>query len=409
MEFYEEFNSDWNTLLTTGETTPRLKDHLIHESPKEIHLMFVEFLSNHSTMTKDQLILFLPTSLDLIERLSNVSHLIVMDEVSTIDMIVQNLDYDDQESIYEFLKLHSSSCPTQDYYILLALTSQRFPQDIALQITPPSETFSSLPACYRLAYARAAAHVPDSFRQFNLSSLSISLIESMRPFFIIDGIQLAIFLCSESTSFSDPCRVFVDIVTVGPRLPTINDARHAWMAALQILSSMSISTRYETLRSALEIDTLPETSRAALTHQVMSEANNPAATIFRSPLVTEMLPLILRPEMIKYPTQNVEGLMTALNFLRYMLLIDRNFNCYKIYQSNEGRKYVEKMLKKLNKALNEEKTKFANRNSVLENMKKMEIAKNMTDADVDKTIKESELAIKRIEHVVKLIQNLTGD
>ena len=110
MEYYDDFIKYWNTLLQTGEQPKELTQLFNSESAKEVHLMFLEWLSQHSEMNIKQFLSFLPLVTELIERLSksNASHLIIMDEVNLMDEYIQKFSFDDQQVIYDFL---SSNLP----------------------------------------------------------------------------------------------------------------------------------------------------------------------------------------------------------------------------------------------------------------------------------------------------------
>ncbi|KAH0787198.1 hypothetical protein GPJ56_008912 [Histomonas meleagridis] len=318
--------------------------------------------------------------------------------------------------IPEFIQEETPTDPSATYYIYLSLFVPEFPQknaEIVLNLflngstevtKEVAVTFSKYPHSYQLSFSRCALYFPDKFTLLSLERLSLLLMKSGRPHLQNDGIKLSSFI----TNPTSPRDLFTSIVTSGPYLSTIEAARSSWSTALKILNSMNEENKFHTLRLVLESPETPEATLCVIIQELKRIIHSSKSGLFRSPMVgNTLLPLIMNPNVTRNPVGKTELLVTSLNFLQYLLIVDKRIHCFALFGNQNQMKNIQKAVDEVKVALKKSKSDNEKpKEKILENMKKVNFGKELTRNDIDKVVESTNLSIARVQFNVELIEEV---
>ena len=419
MEYYDEVNQLLNDIANKkkehGPAKERLLQIFTEESARELFLVLSEWLSLHPNITFQTFLEICPSISAMLDRLRTASSLIVQDLVEMLYSRLCALQWDQVVQIYEVFQQGKQEDSPAYYSMFLALISPEFTKENADAFVPEflggaaeiskemHAKFFALPVPYQLAYARATVFYLDIMRGLSLERLALLLMDS--PISVLEkaGVELAVMV----TNPTSPKDLFHAIITKGPFMPTIEAAQSAWKAAERMLDSYSEELRYHTIRGNLEDPDLPESSRSALTHRLMTEISRSKSGIFRSPLAGQLVTLVFAGDYLVSPVGKVESVLVALNFIRFMLLIDRKTYCFQIMGNQQARKMLDDIVEKLDKAL---KRASADNNrsdeEILKDLKKMNMGRDLELKDVPSLKMGTSNAVARINFVLKEIRDL---
>lgn len=447
MEYYDEIQELLNAI--NDDKNPHTKEieeltgYFNRESGKEIYLMFSEWLSFRQSIEYEIFMRLLPLIHILFDHLKKASPLISQDFIELLYNII-NFSYynpDQMHNIELFLTDPKNDLPeVVAYNIFVSLYITNFTKELADRILPYfmkndndkdqngtietvvtepiAKKFFSLPVTYKLSFARCAVIYPEKFKCLSLEQLSKLLLNSYTSPLQNDGVKLL----SSAGSLSNPREIFVTVVRIGPFLSTAEAAQNAWRKAISLISNLSDEERFFSYQAALENPEkssndqfassscgLCDASLSAITHQLereISAAKN--GGIFRSPMVsTNLLPLVLDPSVLASPAGKTEVLLTILNFVYLLLLIDKKKHCFRLFESSDMINNLQKRINQVKSALKTAKKENEKpKEKILQNLKKMNLGQDMSMSNVDEIIQTTNIAINRVQFTINEIQNL---
>ena len=402
MDYYNEIINNLNKLKDENSENHliELKNYFLNESGKEIYLILAEWLSQQQNLSFYIYNKLNPLIYNLFNKLKSSSLLISKDLLSiTFNIFLKFNDSEYQilfNSIYnENLELNLSI--HQIFYLILLNPeiSKIFINDIIIL----NEKFNDLSLEYKIVYSICATIEQKKFYQFGLERLSKILLNINKDIYQYYGVILI-------SKISNPSReLFHEIVLKCPYFGSLDNARNSWNISLNILNQMNDQDKFNCLLKSLEDPNLPDSTRSSITTQIMKEmSNSNKNSLFKSPFLTSLINLILIEDFKINIISKSESLITSLNFIRLLILLDKKFNCYGL---NSNINLIIDIMNSLKKSIkNFKKDNEKPLELILKDLKKSNLTKNMSIEDVKNSIKNNELTINRINHLIEIIEIL---
>ena len=419
MEYYDEVNALLNDVSNPKKDHAAQKERLIkifsEESARELFLVVSEWMAIKGRLPFKGFIEICPAFSVMLDRLRSASRLIVQDLVELLYHRVCAFSSEEVSEVYGVFAEGKKEDSPAYYSLFLALVAPEFTKEDADAFLPEflagateiskelHGAFFALPVSYQLAYARCAVFYESVMRGLSLERLALLLMES--PISVLEkaGVELA----TRVTNPTSPKDLIHAIIMKGPYMPTIEAAQSAWKAVETMLDSYSDDLRYHTIRANLEDPELPESSRSALTHRLLNEISQHKSGIFRSPLAGHLVTLVIPGDYIASPVGKIESVLVALNFIRFMLMLDRKTYCFQIMGNQEARKILNDIVDKLEKAL--KRATESNKRSdeeVLKDLKKINMGQDVELKDIPQLKARTTLSIARLQFILKEVNDL---
>ena len=117
--------------------------------------------------------------------------------------------------------------------------------------------------------------------------------------------------------------------------------------------------------------------------------------------------LVLDPSVLASPAGKTEVLLTILNFVYLLLLIDKKKHCFRLFESSDMINNLQKRINQVKSALKTAKKENEKpKEKILQNLKKMNLGQDMSMSNVDEIIQTTNIAINRVQFTINEIQNL---
>jgi hypothetical protein len=419
MEFYERVNELLDVISNPKKPHEQEFTELVqlftNESARELYLILAEWISLRRRFPASLFLTLCPIFFLQITGLRDSSPLIVRDLIETLYQRLSTYKPEDIGQIYSFFVAKEDPTVPPTFHLFQALISPDLSQiksEIILSLffgesaeltNELYHSFWQYPISWQLAFARCAIWSAKRMRSLGLERLSLLLLHSGIPALQRDGVLIAIRIESPST----PKDLFKAIVSRGPFMPTMESAREAWQSACAILNAMNEEDRFHLIREQLEDGELPEAARSALTHKVMQEITHHKQGIFRSPLAAHFVPLAFDSSFISSPIGKVEAVLTALNFIQFMLMIDRRQHCFRIFGNPEIMDKLDDTLGKMQVALRKAtQDNQRPKEEILREMKKVQFGQTFLDTDVDLVIQQTDTSITRVKFALDSVRSV---
>jgi hypothetical protein len=419
MEYYERVNDLLGVIANPKQPHDQELTELIQlfstESARELYLILAEWIALRRRFTASLFLTLCPIFHLQIVRLRGSSPLIVRDLIETLYQKLSLYKPEEIAQIHSFFLSKEDESVNPAFHLFQALISPELSQsksEIVLTIffgdSPEVtddlyHTFWGSPISSQLAFARCAIWSAKRMKRLGLERLSLLLLNSAMPALQRDGVLIAIRIENPSA----PKDLFRAIVSRGPFMPTMESARGAWQSACAILDSLNEEDRFHLIREQLESGELPEAARSALTHRAMQEITRQQQGIFRSPFAANFVPLALESSFVSSPVGKTEAVLTALNFIQFMLLLDRREHCFRLFGNPEIMDKLEDTLEKMGEALKKAgKENEKPKEEILREMKKVHMGKEFAEVDVDVVIQQTELSICRIKFALDSVRSV---
>lgn len=413
MEYYDDVNRLLNEIAKTKGNTEKAKSELMEifmsSSAKELFLIVSEWMALSGRPSFTAFIEILPFHMILIKGLKKASPLISQDLITALYQIIAYFNGEQIQKVSEILTSGFDAECGAGYVVLLALVSPTLSEEqcsimLANFLGDSSEistelhrSFFALPIPYQLSYSRCALFFHDKMRSLSLERLALLLLDSPIAVIQQDGIKLASIVKVPSA----PKKLFHAVLTKGPYMPTIDGARDAWKGAEALLDSFNDQDKYHVILEELQSYELPESSRAALTHKLLKEISANKSGIFRSPMAGHFVTLVMPQDYVMSPVGKTESVLTALNFIKCMLLLDRKNHCFNVMGNPEPMQLLEKMTSGLTKSLKRAETDNERSNeAILNDMKKVSLGKAIEAKDIDGIKAQTRISIARIKFIL---------
>lgn len=412
MENYDQVISLLNGLKESKDSYETEMDELTNiftnESAREIVLILSEWLSTYSEAINFAVFMRIsPLIIIILDHLRAANKFIVQDFIQSLDCFISQFENTEVESIFTFFNVNRPKNPHCTYFTFLSILINEINEEIATgteeiflgndeaATKEVATQFSKLPTSYQFSCARCASLHPDKFIPFSLERLALLLLNSSRHF-RKDGVVLS----SKITNPSDPSTLFRTVISVGPYLPAIEDAKHALEVSLDILHTMNDENRFHSMRIALESE-IPEATRSAITHELSKEIRTNKTGIFRSYMVGTLIPLVVPHYYLTSPVAKTESLLTGLNFVLFVLLLDRRVRTLGVFGSQEGMKTIQKMIETVKKSLAKaSKDNEKSDKEMHDQMKKVNFGEEVKLDDIPKIREGSNSAIRRVKFML---------
>ncbi|OHS96145.1 hypothetical protein TRFO_37678 [Tritrichomonas foetus] len=418
MEYYDDIMEWLNEVADMKQPheseMKKLTEVLQNESGKETYLMISEWLATKQVLEFNLFMRMIPLFRILFEKLKNASPLISQEYVDLLYHCTVSFTAEERNEVYNYL-ITNDLDEVPSYKIFISLFSSHVTNKLVDSILPTflgdsktvdstvAKHFFELPPAYQISFARCATIYPDIFISLSIERITKYLFESRNPDHQRDGIELV----KNISSPSSPRDLFVNILRIGPHLTKIEDAQNSWKIAKNLISNFSENDRFYSYQATLESKDLPEVAHSAICQQLEREISHSKSGIFRSPMIVNILPFILDISILSNLIVNLETVLTILNFLQFLLLLDRRIHCFRIFGTKEVMDNIEKCIKSVKSSLtkaieNNEKPK----EEKIKGMKIMNVNSQEIDCDFDKITQSNKLSFARIQFVLNEIVDI---
>lgn len=286
MEFYDEILKllkDTKENQNENQTSlNRLKSIFETEPAKELYLIIADYFSQNSELSTSFLLQISFIIRTLFLRLSSANEFLLSECFDLFYRLYSPLQEKERESLIQDWFLPDISLP-QYYLQFLSLISEKPPSQFIDLIDPSHKHYNEL-VFYRLSLL--------SPQKFNKISTNISveyLLSSKINFLIKEGLT---FISNNISKFNNPT-IFKKIILIAPYLPTQIEAIETWNLAKNIYFSFTEVNQFNLLRECLENGDISDTMREGLIQLLLEEIKKPKHGIFRSPMVTSLLNVIV--------------------------------------------------------------------------------------------------------------------
>ena len=406
MEYYERIIELLEVVTKEGKHNDEyseLEKYVKEESGKEIYLIFAEFLSSNVDLKFDGFMKILPLLSVLFIKLTRANKFVTNEYIEHLYKITSNYEEEKNQQIFEFLvKSEQFKDATQPFITFLILTASDVPEEIAKMMKKPEDSFTELPDEIKIAASRAAVYNQEEMKGYSVETMTMFLIGQARVKYQESGIKLA----GKLGSSSSPVKLFNSIVEITPYLSSHEAAINAWKIAQAIHRKMGDEDKFHSIRIGLCDSKLADTARAALIAELQRDINASKGGILRSPLVGGIINVIVSGDLVANPCGKIENFLTAINFMQFLVSLDRKFRCFQIMGTEKHeflRQIIEKSKKSIAKAKKENNEPME---EIMKKLKKSNFGEKMTEEDVKKGIETSNINIKRAEFALSSLEEI---
>jgi len=404
MDYYDEIHDLMNRIKTFDDEKEilELEKYAMNESSKEIFLIINEWVSIQEKVEFSIFEVLIGFFSIVLNGLKKSNPLITYDCVSVLYRIAKDFEEKERTSLFNRICNRFPTEESQGLICLKILLADVIDPELESRFEIPQDSYSKLNEAYKLALARCACVNPNKYISIGHERLFHILMESKRNTIRLSGISFA-----KKIQPSCPRDLFKSIVRVGPFLDTLESAQESWNIARGILSGMNDEEKYHCLRLALEDPEICESARAVITHEIIREMFKKGSGPFQSPLLPQLTLLIVPPSYISSPVSKIESVITALNFIRDLLILDRKYHCYRVFGNPSSMQIIHDIIEKMKLSVTKaKKDNNKPKETILKGLKKSNLGEKMTLEDVDQIMKENDKSIVRISYAIGMIEEV---
>lgn len=368
---------------------------------REIHLVFQDWISRGKNFTSQVFTTLTPILVKMLAFLNGGNQLILSDFVESLFRAFGEYTTEEKSAISHCWNEVNAPQDLFTYWQLKFMFSPQPDTGALERIEPPTIAFSKMSDFQKLLYSRCSIADHQKFAKISYTDAVMHLIKSKQTNLMREGI-----LQAEKVTSSKQ-QLFRAIVCAGPSLESHDEAIESWEVAKRVLRQCNDVDRFNIMTETLQDGELSDSARTVIVQEIMHEMGQQKNGIFRSPVLSSILFLVLPDFFADNPTTKTEGLVTGLNFLRLLLCLDRKHRCYRVFGTEEGLSNIQGILRKIKAGIQKaEKNNKRPPSKILAEMKKTNFGENFTLEDVQQSIQSSQLSILRVQFAANIIERI---